>query len=106
MATRTAGPRAQRRRRRHRAALLLGILGFGYGTIPALGPALDPGRVAWTSAYDATPVTSHALHVPGPAKPVTASFTKDAPDAGRRLARPRPRPAVWAAGAGDLGMNV
>ena len=59
------------------SALLLGILGFGYGTIPALGPALDPGRGAWTSAYDGTPVTSQALHVPGLAKPVTVSFTKD-----------------------------
>ena len=59
------------------SALLLGILGFGYGTIPALGPALDPGRGAWTSAYDGTPVGSHALHVPGLAKPVTVSFTKD-----------------------------
>jgi hypothetical protein len=26
------------------SVLLLGVLGFGYGTIPALGPALDPGR--------------------------------------------------------------
>jgi penicillin amidase len=59
------------------SALLLGILGFGYGTIPALGPALDPGRGAWTSAYDGTPVTSQALHVPGLTKPVTVSFTKD-----------------------------
>lgn len=33
------------------SAVLLGILGFGYGTIPALGPALDPGRGAWTSAF-------------------------------------------------------
>ena len=32
------------------SAALLGVLGFGYGTIPALGPALDPGRGAWTSA--------------------------------------------------------
>ncbi len=30
--------------------MLLAVLGFGYGTIPALGPALDPGRGAWTSA--------------------------------------------------------
>jgi penicillin G amidase len=59
------------------SALLLGILGFGYGTIPALGPALDPGRGAWTSAYDGTPVTSQALHVPGLTKPVAVSFTKD-----------------------------
>src|SRR3984957_8400973 len=59
------------------SALLLGILGFGYGTIPALGPALDPGRGAWTSAYGGTPVTAQALHVPGLTKPVTVSFTKD-----------------------------
>jgi penicillin amidase len=59
------------------STLLLGILGFGYGTIPALGPALDPGRGAWTSAYDGTPVTSQALHVPGLTKPATVSFTKD-----------------------------
>ena len=59
------------------SAVLLGILGFGYGTIPALGPALDPGRGAWTSAYDGTPVTSQALRVPGLTKPVTVSFTKD-----------------------------
>ena len=32
------------------SVVLLGVLGFGYGTIPALGPALDPGRGAWTSA--------------------------------------------------------
>ena len=32
------------------SALLLGVLGFGYGAVPALGPALDPGRGAWTSA--------------------------------------------------------
>ncbi len=66
MGATTAGARAQRRRRALSCPLvLLGILGFGYGTIPALGPALDPGRGAWTSAYDGTPVTSQALHVPG-----------------------------------------
>jgi len=57
------------------SALLLGILGFGYGTIPALGPALDPGRGAWTSAYGGTPVTSQTLSVPGLAKPAGVSFT-------------------------------
>lgn len=36
------------------SALLLGVLGFGYGGIPALGPALDPGRGAWTSAAGLT----------------------------------------------------
>ena len=59
------------------SALLLGILGFGYGTIPALGPALDPGRGAWTSAYDGVPVTSHTLTVPGLIKPARISFTKE-----------------------------
>src|ERR1700721_396278 len=56
------------------SALLLGVLGFGYGGIPALGPALDPGRGAWTSADDGAPATSQALHVPGLAKPVPVSF--------------------------------
>jgi hypothetical protein len=32
------------------SVVLLGALGFGFGPIPALGPALDPGRGAWTSA--------------------------------------------------------
>src|SRR3984957_17544658 len=59
------------------SALLLGVLGFGYGTIPALGPALDPGRGAWTSASGGTPVTSHPLSVPGLIKPATISFTKE-----------------------------
>jgi penicillin amidase len=56
---------------------LLGIMGFGYGTIPALGPALDPGRGAWTSAGSGQPVSSEQLSVPGLTKPVTVSFTKD-----------------------------
>jgi penicillin amidase len=59
------------------SAALLGLMGFGYGTVPALGPALDPGRGAWTSAADGKPVTSQALHVPGLTGPATASFTKD-----------------------------
>ena len=58
------------------SAALLGLMGFGYGTIPALGPALDPGRGAWTSAAGGTPVTSQALHVPGLTGPVTVSFTR------------------------------
>src|SRR5450759_1844755 len=32
------------------SAAVLGVLAFGYGTIPALGPALDPGHGVWTSA--------------------------------------------------------
>jgi penicillin G amidase len=57
------------------SALLLGVLGFGYGGIPALGPALDPGRGAWTSASGGQPVSSERLHVPGLTGPVTVSFS-------------------------------
>ena len=57
------------------SVLLLGVLGFGYGTIPALGPALDPGRGAWTSAAGGQPVSSQRLQVPGLTGPVTVSFT-------------------------------
>jgi len=56
------------------SALLLGVLGFGYGGIPALGPALDPGRGAWTSAAGGQPVSSQRLAVPGLAGAVTVSF--------------------------------
>jgi len=57
------------------SAALLGLLGFGYGTIPALGPALDPGRGAWTSASGGQPVSSQTLRLPGLTRPVTVSFT-------------------------------
>jgi penicillin G amidase len=51
-------------------------MGFGYGAIPALGPALDPGRGAWTSASGGAAVTSQSLDVPGLNGPVTVSYTK------------------------------
>src|ERR1700749_2807010 len=57
------------------SAALLGVLGFGYGTIPALGPALDPGRGAWTSASGGQPAGSQALRVPGLTAPVSVSFS-------------------------------
>ena len=57
------------------SAALLAVMGFGVGGIPALGPALDPGRGAWTSAYGGTPVTSQALRVGGLDGPVAVSFT-------------------------------
>src|SRR5580700_7912070 len=57
------------------AVVLLGVLGFGYGTIPALGPALDPGRGAWTSAAGGEPVRSETLGVAGLQHPVTVTFT-------------------------------
>ena len=57
------------------SVVLLGVLGFGYGTIPALGPALDPGRGVWTSAAGGEPVRSQALRLNGLQHPVTVSFT-------------------------------
>jgi penicillin G amidase len=57
------------------SALLLGVLGFGYGAVPALGPALDPGRGAWTSASGGQPASSEQLRVPGLARPATVSFS-------------------------------
>ncbi|MBV9380446.1 MAG: penicillin acylase family protein, partial [Streptosporangiaceae bacterium] len=57
------------------SAVILGVLGFGYGTIPALGPALDPGRGVWTSASGGQPVRSQTLDVPGLASPATVGFT-------------------------------
>ena len=57
------------------SALLLGVLGFGYGGIPALGPVLDPGRGAWTSASGGQPVSSQQLHAQGLNGPVTVSFS-------------------------------
>lgn len=58
------------------SAVLLGVLGFGFGTIPALGPALDPSRGAWTSAPGGQPAGSRTLHAAGLTAPVTVSFGK------------------------------
>jgi len=58
------------------SAVLLGVLGFGYGTIPALGPALDPGRGAWTSAAGGEPARSQTLTITGLQHPVTVSYTQ------------------------------
>jgi penicillin amidase len=59
------------------SVVLLGVLGFGYGTIPALGPALDPGRGAWTSAAGGEPVRSETLGVKGLRHAVTVTFSSD-----------------------------
>ncbi len=56
-------------------AALLGVLASGYGTVPALGPALDPGRGVWTSASGGELPHSQALHLPGLEHPVQVSFT-------------------------------
>jgi penicillin G amidase len=57
------------------SVVLLGVLAFGYGPVPALGPALDPGRGVWTSAADAALPRSGTLTLPGLAHPVQVSFT-------------------------------
>jgi penicillin G amidase len=57
------------------SAAVLGVAGFGFGSIPALGPALDPGRGAWTSAAGGEPARSQTLSLPGLQRPATVSFT-------------------------------
>jgi penicillin amidase len=59
------------------SVVLLAVLGFGYGPLPALGPALDPGRGAWTSAAGGEPVHTQTLAIPGLQHAVAVSFTKD-----------------------------
>ncbi|HEY7433395.1 MAG TPA: penicillin acylase family protein [Streptosporangiaceae bacterium] len=57
------------------SAVVLGLFGFGYGSLPALGRALDPGHGAWTSAADAKLPVSRTLGLPGLVHPVTVSFS-------------------------------
>jgi penicillin G amidase len=56
--------------------LVLGLLGFGYGPIPPLGPALDPGRGVWTSAMSGETIKTQTLRLAGLDQPVTVTFTK------------------------------
>ena len=56
-------------------AVVLGVLGFGYGPIPPLGPALDPGRGVWTSAFGGEPIRTETLRMAGLDQPVTVSFS-------------------------------
>jgi penicillin amidase len=58
------------------SACLLGVLGVGYGTWPALGRALVPGHGAWTSAATAKLPRSQQLDLAGLTKPVQVSFTR------------------------------
>lgn len=57
------------------SAAVLGLLATGYGAVPALGPALDPGHGAWTSAAGGKLPVSQALALPGLTHPVSVSFT-------------------------------
>jgi penicillin G amidase len=56
------------------SAAVLGLLAFGYGTVPALGPALDPGRGVWTSAAGGKLPSSQTLALPGLAHQVSVTF--------------------------------
>jgi penicillin G amidase len=57
------------------SAAVLALLAFGYGPVPALGRALDPGHGAWASASGGLLPHSQALALPGLAHPVFIAFT-------------------------------
>ncbi len=57
------------------SAAVLVLLAFGYGPVPALGRALDPGHGAWTSAEGGLRPGSQALTLPGLSQPVAVAFT-------------------------------
>jgi penicillin G amidase len=58
------------------SAAVLALLAFGFGPVPALGRALDPGHGAWASAAGGLPVRSRTLALPGLAHPVAVTFTR------------------------------
>lgn len=58
------------------AAAVMAVCGLGYAGVPALGPALDPGRGAWTSAANGRLPRSRTLTVPGLGKPVRVAFSR------------------------------
>src|SRR5580700_4856318 len=55
--------------------LVLGLLGAGLRTIPALGPALVPGHGAWESAAGGQRPAAQTLSLPGLSAPARVSFT-------------------------------
>ena len=57
------------------SAGMLVLLASGYGPVPALGRALDPGHGAWTSATGGLPAHSRTLSLPGLSHPVSVAFT-------------------------------
>src|SRR5215469_6456520 len=57
------------------SAAVLVLLAAGYGPVPPLGRALDPGHGAWTSASGGLLPQSQALTVPGLTHPVSVAFT-------------------------------
>src|SRR5262249_2380153 len=57
------------------SAALLAVLGAGFGAIPGLGAALDPGHGAWAAASGGPVPRERTLRLPGLARPVQVSFT-------------------------------
>jgi penicillin amidase len=57
------------------SGLLLFVLAAGFGTIPPLGAALDPGNGAWTSASGGRVPGPETLRLTGLQHPVTVTFT-------------------------------
>ena len=53
---------------------VLFVCAVGFGGLPALGRALDPGHGAWTSAAGGKLPVSRTLHLPGIAGGATVSF--------------------------------
>src|ERR1700742_2918376 len=57
------------------SGLLLFVIAAGFGTIPPLGAALDPGRGAWTSTSGGQPAQTETLRLSGLQHPVEVTFT-------------------------------
>src|ERR1700761_9170844 len=57
------------------SGLLLFVMAAGFGTIPPLGAALDPGRGAWTSASGGQTARAGTLRLAGLQHPVEVTFT-------------------------------
>src|SRR6201994_20682 len=57
------------------SGLLFFVLAAGFGTIPPLGAALDPGNGAWTSASGGRLPGPETLRLTGLQHPVTVTFT-------------------------------
>jgi penicillin G amidase len=56
------------------SAVVLGVLGVGFGPVPAIGRILDPSRGVWTSAAGGVAPHSQSLDIPGLEHPVSVSF--------------------------------
>src|SRR6201995_5830155 len=57
------------------AGRLLFVIAAGFGPIPPLGAALDPGRGAWTSTSGGQPAQTETLRLSGLQHPVEVTFT-------------------------------